>query len=61
MNQEGKGTIKWTRLSCRSLAANVVRLQLCALAYNLSNVLCASAMPMPMPINQRLIQPAPGT
>jgi hypothetical protein len=54
MNQEGKGAIKWTRLSCRSL-----RLQLCALAYNLSNVLRTSAMPMP--INQRLIQLAPGT
>ena len=57
MNQEGKGAIKWTRLSCRSLAANVVRLQLCALAYNLSNVLRTSAMPMP--INQRLIDDEP--
>ena len=34
-----KGAIKWTRLSCRSFAANVVRLQLHALAYNLGNFL----------------------
>jgi hypothetical protein len=32
---EGKGAIKWTRLSCRTFAANAVRLQLHALAYNL--------------------------
>ncbi len=32
--KEGKGAIKWTRLSCRSFAANAVRLQLHALAYN---------------------------
>jgi Transposase DDE domain group 1 len=25
--KEGKGAIKWTRLSCRSFAANAVRLQ----------------------------------
>jgi hypothetical protein len=25
---EGKGAIKWTRLSCRSFAANAARLQL---------------------------------
>ncbi len=37
--KEGKGAIKWTRLSCRSFAANAVRLQLRALAYNLGNVL----------------------
>jgi Transposase DDE domain group 1 len=30
--KEGKGAIKWTRLSCRSFAANAVRLQLHALA-----------------------------
>ena len=29
--EEGKGAIKWTRLSCRSFAANAVRLQLHAL------------------------------
>jgi hypothetical protein len=37
--KEGKGAIKWTRLSCRSLAANGVRLHLHALAYNLGNFL----------------------
>ena len=30
--KEGKGAIRWTRLSCRSFAANAVRLQLHALA-----------------------------
>jgi hypothetical protein len=29
--KEGKGAIKWTRLSCRTFAANAVRLQLHAL------------------------------
>jgi Transposase DDE domain group 1 len=29
--------VKWTRLSCRSIKANAVRLQLHALAYNLAN------------------------
>jgi hypothetical protein len=33
--KEGKNAIKWTRLSCRTFAANAVRLQLHALAYNL--------------------------
>jgi hypothetical protein len=33
--KEGKGAVKWTGLSCRSFAANAVRLQLHALAYNL--------------------------
>ena len=37
--KEGKGVIKWTRLSCRSFTANAVRLQLHALAYNLGNFL----------------------
>ncbi len=37
--KEGKGAIKWTRLSCRSLAANPFRLQLQALAYHLGNLL----------------------
>src|SRR5712671_2543025 len=37
--KEGKGAIKWTRLSCSSFAANAVRLQLHALAYNLGNFL----------------------
>src|SRR5258705_6416344 len=43
--KEGKGAIKWTRLSCRSFAANAVRLQLHALAYNLSNFMRTLAMP----------------
>jgi hypothetical protein len=32
--REGKGAIKWTRLTCWMFAANAVRLQLHALAYN---------------------------
>jgi hypothetical protein len=43
-----KGAIKWTRLSCRSFAANAVRLQLHALAYNLGNFLRTLATPEPM-------------
>jgi hypothetical protein len=43
--KEGKSAIKWTRLSCRSFAANAVRLQLYALAYNLGNFLRTLAMP----------------
>jgi len=35
--REGKNAVKWTRLSCRSMTANVVRLQLHALAYNMAN------------------------
>jgi hypothetical protein len=38
----------WTRLSCRSFAANVVRLQLHALAYNLGNFLRTLATPEPI-------------
>ena len=38
--KEGKNAIKWTRLSCRTFAANAVRLQLHALAYNLGNLSC---------------------
>src|SRR5262249_30334287 len=37
--KEGKGAIKWTRLSCRTFAANAVRLQLHAPSYNLGNFL----------------------
>jgi len=37
--------IKWTRLSCRSFAANTVRLQLHALTYNLGNFMGTLAMP----------------
>jgi Transposase DDE domain group 1 len=43
--KEGKGAIKCTRLSCRSFAANAVRLQLRALAYNLGNFMRTLAMP----------------
>jgi hypothetical protein len=43
--KEGKGAIKWTRLSCRSFAANAVRLQLHALAYNLGNFMRTLGMP----------------
>ncbi len=43
--KEGKGAINWTRLSCRSFAANAVRLQLHALAYNLGNFLRTLATP----------------
>ena len=43
--KEGKGAIKWTRLSCRTFAANTVRLQLHVLAYNLGNFVRTLAMP----------------
>lgn len=46
--KEGKGVINWTRLSCRSFAANAVRLQLHALAYNLGNFLRTLATPEPI-------------
>ncbi len=46
--KEGKGAIKWTRLSCRSFAANAVRLQLHSLAYNLGNFLRTLATPDPI-------------
>src|SRR3954462_5355949 len=32
--KEGKNAIKWTRLSCRTFAANAVRLQLHVMGYN---------------------------
>jgi Transposase DDE domain group 1 len=48
MDQEGKGAIKWTRLSCRTFAANAVRLQLHALAYNLGNFMRTLATPEPI-------------
>jgi hypothetical protein len=37
--------MKWTRLSCRTFAANAVRLQLHALAYNLANFMRTLAIP----------------
>ena len=46
--KEGKGAIKWTRLSCRSFAANAVRLQLHVLAYNLGNFLRTLVTPEPI-------------
>jgi hypothetical protein len=46
--EEGKGAIKWTRLSCRLFASNAVRLQLHALAYNLGNFLRTLATPEPI-------------
>jgi Transposase DDE domain group 1 len=43
--KEGKNAVKWTRLSCRSMVANAVRLQLHALAYNLANFMRTLALP----------------
>jgi hypothetical protein len=43
--REGKNAVTWTRLSCRRFAANAVRLQLHALAYNLANFLRTLALP----------------
>jgi Transposase DDE domain group 1 len=43
--KEGKNAVKWTRLSCRSMTANAVRLQLHALAYNLANFFRTLVLP----------------
>jgi hypothetical protein len=43
--KDGKGAIKWTRLSCRTFAANALQLQLHALGYNLGNFLRTLATP----------------
>jgi hypothetical protein len=43
--KERKGAIKWTRLPCRTFAANAVRLQLHALACNLGNFMRTLVMP----------------
>jgi len=43
--KEGKGAAKWTWLSCRTFAADAVRPQLHALAYNLGNFMRTLAMP----------------
>ena len=43
--KQGKNAVKWTRLSCRSMTANAVRLQLHALAYNMANFLRTLALP----------------
>lgn len=64
--KEGKGAIKWTRLSCRTFAANAVRLQLHALAYNFGNFLRTLATPEPIKdwsltsLREKLIRSAPG-
>ena len=46
--KEGKAAINWTQLSCRTFAANAVRLQLYALAYNLGYFLRTLAIPVPI-------------
>jgi len=46
--KEGKRAIRWTRLSCQTLAANAVWLQLHALAYNLGDFLRTLATPEPI-------------
>jgi hypothetical protein len=43
--KEGKNAIKWTRLLCCTFAANAIRLQLHALAYNLGNFMQTLATP----------------
>ncbi len=41
----GKHAISWTRLSCKGMAQNEVRLQLHALAYNLGTFLQGADLP----------------
>jgi hypothetical protein len=48
MDQRGQGCDQMDALSCRSFAANTVRLQLHALAYNLGNLLRTLATPEPI-------------
>src|SRR4051812_46387439 len=43
--KEGKNAVRWTRLSCRSMKANAVRLQLHALAYNMANFFRTLVLP----------------
>jgi hypothetical protein len=43
--REGKNAVPWTRLSCRSMKANGVRLQIHALAYNLANFFRTLVLP----------------
>ena len=47
--KEGKSAVKWTRLSCRTMSANAVRLQLHVLAYNMANLLRTLALPAEWP------------
>jgi hypothetical protein len=44
--KEGKNAVTWARFSCRRVAANAVRVQLHALAYNLANFLRTVALPV---------------
>src|SRR6516164_11140760 len=59
--KEGKNAITWTRLSCHRFAANAVRLQLHALAYNLANFMRTLALPAEVaqwsmtPLRERLV------
>jgi hypothetical protein len=46
--KEGKNAVIWTRLSCMRFAANAVRLQLHALAYNLATFLRRIELPEAM-------------
>jgi hypothetical protein len=46
--KEGKQAINWTRLSCKGMAQNEVRLQLHALAYNLGIFLQGTDLPKEM-------------
>lgn len=46
--KEGKNTVQWTKLSCRTFKDNQNRLQLFALAYNLGNFLRRLAPPKPV-------------
>jgi len=46
--KEGKHAINWTRLSCKGMAQNEVRLQLHALAYNLGVFLQGTDLPEEM-------------
>ena len=46
--KERKTVVKWTRLSCRTMKANAVRLQLHAPAYTLANFLRTLALPEAM-------------
>jgi hypothetical protein len=46
--KEGKHAINWTRLSCKGMAQNEVRLQLHALAYNLGVFLQKADLPEEM-------------
>jgi hypothetical protein len=46
--KESNGAIKWTRLSCRTFAANTARLQIYGLPFNLGNFLRTLATPEPI-------------